>query len=58
MATSSIFANVVIEDEHSAEELINALETARNTPSKKVIVRYPVEDVKGEELKEFLKDVK
>ncbi|MDR2006663.1 MAG: hypothetical protein LBP78_05405 [Acidaminococcales bacterium] len=55
MATSSILKNVNIKDKHLAQKLVNALENAKNKQVKDVAMRHPVEDVKGEKLKQLFK---
>ena len=57
MATSSFFHSVVINTPEQAEKLVDALEKAekfsRENPEPEVNCR----EIRGEELKEFLKDV-
>jgi len=57
MATSSFFHSVVINTPEQAEKLVDALEKAekfsRENPEPEVNCR----EIRGDELKEFLKDV-
>lgn len=54
MATQSIMKNIVITEPNAAEFFINALEKAAETAETSISNNIEYEDIKGEEIKEFL----
>ncbi len=54
MATQSIIKNIVITEPIAAEVFINALEKAANTAETSVCDHIEYEDVKSEDIKNFL----
>ena len=55
MATSSIYTNVRIRKKSQCTKLVSALEHAKGKKAKTVNFSRPVEEVKGDKIKEFFK---
>lgn len=55
MATSSIYTNVKIKNKSECLKLVSALEHAKNKTVNEVKFSRPVENVKGENIKELFK---
>ena len=55
MATKSILKNIVISDPQSGKDLVRALERAEKTPGKEVNLSKAYKEVRGDELRKFLK---
>lgn len=55
MATSSIYTNVRIRKKSQCMKLVSALEHAKGKKAKTVNFSRPVEEVKGDKIKEFFK---
>ena len=53
MATKSIYKNVTIKRKNLCQDLVSALEQAKEKPAKQVQVSKRVEEVKKEQIKSF-----
>ena len=55
MATSSIYVSVKVKDKAGCKKLVSALEHAEGKKAKKVMFSRPVEELKGERVKDLFK---